>query len=56
MHNKSFQISVDSLTLIIMNSLMSQRDVKHKDLASKLVCLSADGAKTFQGFILGRTI
>jgi hypothetical protein len=56
MCDKSFQISANSLTLLIMNSLMTQGDLKHEDLTSKLVCLNVDGAKTFQGFILGRTI
>jgi len=32
----------NSLILLIMNSLMTQRDLKQKDLASKLVCLSVD--------------
>ncbi len=33
----------NSLTLLIMNSLMTQRDLKQKDLTSKLVCLNVDG-------------
>ncbi len=33
----------DSLNLLTMNSLMTQRDLKQEDLASKLVCLSVDG-------------
>jgi len=32
----------NSLILLIMNSLMTQRNLKQKDLASKLVCLSVD--------------
>jgi len=32
----------NSLTLLIMNSLMTQRDLK-QDLTSKLVCLNVDG-------------
>ncbi len=36
---------VDSLTLLfIMNSLMTQRDLKQEDLASKFVCFDVDGA------------
>ncbi len=34
---------VNSLTLLIMNSLMTQRDLKQEDLTSKLVCLNVDG-------------
>ncbi len=36
-------IYANSLTLLIMNSLMTQRDLKQKDLTSKLVCLNVDG-------------
>jgi hypothetical protein len=38
-----------------MNSLMTQGDLKHKDLTSKLVCFGVNGVNTFQGFKLGRT-
>jgi hypothetical protein len=40
---------VDNLTLLITNSLMTQRDLKQEDLASKLVCFGVDGVSTFQG-------
>jgi hypothetical protein len=43
------------MTLQIMNSLMTQGDLKKKDLASKLVCFGANGVRTFQGFRLGVT-
>jgi hypothetical protein len=33
----------NSLNLLIMNSLMTHRDLKQKDLTSKLVCLNVDG-------------
>jgi hypothetical protein len=33
----------NSLTLLIMNFLMTQKDLKQKDLISKLVCLNVDG-------------
>jgi len=41
---------VDSLTLLIMNFLMTQRDLKQEDLTSKFVCFSVDGVSSFQGF------
>jgi hypothetical protein len=34
---------VNSLNLLILKSLMTQRDLKQKDLASKLACLSVHG-------------
>ncbi len=34
---------VNSLTLLNMNSLMTQRDLKQENLISKLVCLNVDG-------------
>jgi hypothetical protein len=51
-----FGSSADNLTLMIMNSLMTQGDLKQKDLASKLVCFGVDGVSTFQGFKLRTTI
>jgi hypothetical protein len=33
----------NSLILLIMNSLMTQRNLKQEDLTSKLVCLNVDG-------------
>jgi hypothetical protein len=42
-----FGSSVDSLILLIMNSLMTQGDLKQEDLASKLVCFGVDGVNTF---------
>jgi hypothetical protein len=38
----------DNLILLLMNSLMTQRDLKQKDLASKLVCLGVDGLTPFK--------
>ncbi len=37
------------MTLLIMNSLMTQVDLKQEDLASKLVCFGVNGFNTFQG-------
>jgi len=34
---------VNSLTLLIMNSLMTQRNLMQEDLTSKLVCLNVEG-------------
>jgi hypothetical protein len=42
-----FGSSVDSLILLIMNSLMIQGDLKQEDLASKQVCFGVDGVNTF---------
>jgi hypothetical protein len=43
------------MTLLIMNFLMTQGDIKNEDLASKLVCFGANGISTFQRFRLGVT-
>jgi hypothetical protein len=45
-----FGSSVDSLILLIINSLMTQGDLKQEDLTSKLVCFDANGVIIFQGF------
>jgi hypothetical protein len=52
-----FSISgANSLILLIMNSLMTQWDLKQEDIASRLVCFSANGVYTFQGLKFGVTI
>jgi hypothetical protein len=38
-----------------MNSLMTQGDLKHEDLTSKLLYFGANGVNSFQGFKLGGT-
>jgi hypothetical protein len=43
----------DSLTLLIMNSLLTQGGLQEKDLASRLVYFGVDGVNTFQGFRSG---
>jgi hypothetical protein len=40
---------ISHLTLLIMNSLMTQGGLKEKELDTRLVCFGADGANTFQG-------
>jgi hypothetical protein len=39
----------NSLTLLIMNSLMTQGDLKEEELVARLVCFGVDGVDTFQG-------
>jgi hypothetical protein len=40
----------NSLTLFIMNFLMTQGGLQEENLASRLVCFGVDGANTFQDF------
>jgi len=47
-----FGSNANSMTLLIMNSLMTQGDLKKEDLISKLVCFVVKGVSTFQGFKL----
>ncbi len=51
-----FRFAVDCLTLLIMNFLMTQGELKEEELASKLVCFGVDGVNAFQGFKFGLTI
>ncbi len=44
-----YGFNVNNLNFLIMNSLMTQGDLKQKDLASKLVCFNVNGVNTFQG-------
>ncbi len=44
---------IDSLTLLIMNSLMTLGDLKEENIASRLVCFGANGVNTLQGFKFG---
>jgi hypothetical protein len=37
-----YESYVNSLTLLIMNSLMTQRDLKQEDLTSKFMCLNVE--------------
>jgi hypothetical protein len=46
----------DSLTLLIMNSLMTQGGLKEEELAARLVCFGVDRVNTFQGLRFGVTI
>jgi len=43
------RFGANSLTLLIMNSLMTQGDLKQEDIASRLVWFGANGVSTFQG-------
>jgi hypothetical protein len=46
-----FGFGVNSLILLIMNSLMTQLGgLKEEELVSKLVYFGANGVSTFQGF------
>jgi hypothetical protein len=47
---------VNSLILLIMNSLMTQGDLKQKAIASRLDYFNVDGVSTFQGLKFGVTI
>jgi hypothetical protein len=38
-----FGFKVDSLNLLIMNSLMTQGDLKQEDIASRLMCFGVEG-------------
>ncbi len=38
---------VDSLILLIMNSLMTQGDLKQENIVVKVVCFDVDGVNTF---------
>jgi hypothetical protein len=38
---------VDSLILLIMNSLMTQGDLKQENIVLKVVCFDVDGVNTF---------
>jgi hypothetical protein len=49
MQQMFFRSNVNILILLIMNSLMTQGDLKQEDLVSKFVCFSVDGDNTFQG-------
>jgi hypothetical protein len=51
-----FRFVVDCLTLLVMNSLMTQWELKEEELDSKLVCFGVDGVSAFQGFKFGLTI
>ncbi len=51
-----FRFVVDCLILSVMNSLMTQGELKEEELASKLVCLGVDRVGAFQGFRLKITI
>ncbi len=51
-----FGFEVDSQILLIMNSLMTQGDLKQKDIALKLVCFGIDGVNTFQGLRSGVSV
>ncbi len=51
-----FRFAVDYLTLLVMNSLMTQGELKEEEFASKLVCFGVDGVSAFQGFRFGITI
>ncbi len=51
-----FRFAIDCLTLLIMNFLMTQGELKEEELASKLVCFGVDGVNAFQGFKFGLTI
>ncbi len=44
-----FGSRANNLTLLIMNSLMTQGGLQDENLASKLVCFGANGVNTFQG-------
>ncbi len=48
-----FGFGAESLTLLIMNFLMTQGAFKEKDLASRLVYFGVHGVSTFQGFRYG---
>jgi hypothetical protein len=39
----------NNLTLLIMNYLTIQKDLKQEDIVSKLVCFGVDGVNAFQG-------
>jgi hypothetical protein len=41
------------LTLLIVNSLMTQGGLKEEELASRLICFGVDKVDTFQGLIFG---
>ncbi len=49
MQHVFFGSRINSLTLLIMNSLMVQRGLQKEDLASRLVFFGFDGVNTFQG-------
>jgi len=51
-----FGSKVDSLILLIMNSLMTQGGLQEEDLTSRLVCFGVDGVRTFQGIRFRVTI
>jgi hypothetical protein len=44
-----FGSKVNSITLLIMNSLMTERGSQEEDLTTKMVCFGVDGVITFQG-------
>jgi len=51
-----FRFAIGCLTLLVMNSLMTQVELKEEELASKLVCFGVNGVSAFQGFRFGITI
>jgi hypothetical protein len=52
MSNKCF-LDANNLTLLIMNSLMTQCGLKEKELATRPVCFGVNWVSTFQGFKFG---
>ncbi len=45
-----YEYNVDSMILLIINSLMTQGDLKQEDLVSKLVCFGVDRVSSLRGF------
>ncbi len=50
MQQTFYEYNVDSLILLIINSSMTQGDLKQEDLALKLVCFGVDEVSNLQGF------
>ncbi len=51
-----FRFAVDRLTLLVMNSLITQGELKEEELVSKFICFGVDGVSAFQGFKFEITI
>ncbi len=52
MSNECF-LDANNLTLLIMNSLMTQGGLKEKELVTRLVCFGVDGVSTLKGLKFG---
>ncbi len=48
-----YGFEVDNLTLLIMDSLMTQGGLKEEKLVARLVFFGVNGVNTFQGFKFG---